>query len=68
MGTSVYTNYLASIQALIGTLIDSVETLEKKVNTFRGKVQAGINVEDSQAKLLEDEAELAKTRTKIANL
>jgi hypothetical protein len=68
MGSSAYTNYLASIQALIGTLIVSVEILEKEVSTFRGRVQAGINVEDSQAKLLENEAELAKTRSKIANL
>ena len=68
MGARAFTNYLASIQALIGTHIDSVESLEKKINTLRTRVQDGINVEESQTKLDENEAELAKTRTKIDTL
>ena len=69
MGTPVYTNYLASIQALIGTLIiGTVEILEQSINTFRGRAEAGINVEDSQVRLAEAEADLTKTRTKIDKL
>ena len=68
MGGPAYTNYLASIQALIGTLIDSVEILEKRAETFRGRVEAGINVEDSRAELAENGAELTKSRTKINKL
>jgi hypothetical protein len=68
MGAPAFANYLASIQALIGTHIDSVESLEKKIRTFRTRVQNGINVQESQIKLDENEADLAKTRTKIDNL
>ncbi|TFY75008.1 hypothetical protein EWM64_g9004 [Hericium alpestre] len=68
MGAPAFTNYLASIQALIGMHIDSVESLEKKINTLRTRVQDGINVQESQTKLDENEAELAKTRTKIDSL
>ena len=68
MGAPAFTNYLASIQALIGTYIDSVESLEKKITTLKLRVQDGINVEESQIKLDENETELAKTRTKIDNL
>ncbi|KIO23305.1 hypothetical protein M407DRAFT_214897 [Tulasnella calospora MUT 4182] len=68
MGTPAFTNYLASIQALIGTHIDSVEPLERKINTFSTRVQNGINVKESQIKLDENTAELAKTRIKIDNL
>jgi hypothetical protein len=70
MGASAFKNYLASIQALIGTHMDSVESLEKKINTLRTRVQdGGINVQESQqTKLDENEAELAKTRTKINSL
>ena len=68
MGARAFTNYLASIQASIGTHIDSVKSLEKKINTLKRRVQDGINVQESQIKLDEYEAELAKTRTKIDNL
>jgi hypothetical protein len=67
MGAPAFTNYLASIQALIGTHIDSVEYLQKKINTLRARVQDGI-IQESQTKLDENEAELAKTRTKIHSL
>jgi hypothetical protein len=68
MGAPAFKNYLASIQALIGTHIDSVEYLEKKTNTLRTRVQDGINVQESQTKLDENEAELAKTRNRISSL
>ncbi|KAL1749250.1 hypothetical protein HDZ31DRAFT_71061 [Schizophyllum fasciatum] len=68
MGAPAFTNYLASIQALIGANIDSVESLEQKNATLRHRVEGGINVEESQAKLAENKAELAKLHTKIDTL
>jgi hypothetical protein len=68
MGPLAFTNYLAFIQAQIGTHVDSVEPFERKINTFRTRVQNGINVQESQIKLDENVAELAKTRTKIVEL
>jgi len=68
MGTPAFTNYLASIQAQIGMHVDSVEYFERKINTFRTRVQDGINVQESQIKLDENVAELAKMRTKIDEL
>ncbi|KAH8999802.1 hypothetical protein EDB86DRAFT_3138975, partial [Lactarius hatsudake] len=68
MGAPAFTNYLVSIQALIGTHIDSVDPLERKIKTLRTRVQDGINVQESQTRLDENEAVLAKTRIKIDNL
>ncbi|KAI0320034.1 hypothetical protein OF83DRAFT_1169689 [Amylostereum chailletii] len=68
MRARAFKNYLASVQALIGMHINSVESLEKKIDTLRTRVRDRINVEESQTKLDENEAELAKTRTKIDNL
>ncbi|KAI0087748.1 hypothetical protein BDY19DRAFT_1010342 [Irpex rosettiformis] len=68
MSTPAFKNYLASIQALIGTHIDAVVSLEKKIKTFRGLVQNGINVVESQKKLGEHETELANIRIKIEDL
>ncbi|KAF4597047.1 hypothetical protein EYR40_007497 [Pleurotus pulmonarius] len=68
MGASMYANYLVSIQAHIGTLISSVVYLETQAQTFRGRAAAGINVEESQTKLQEYEAELTKTRSKISKV
>lgn len=68
MGGSAFKNHLASIQALISTLIDAVSSLEKKVTMFKARVQDGINVDESQKKLGEYETELTNTRTKIEDL
>jgi hypothetical protein len=68
MGAPAFRNYLTSIQALIGTHVDSVEIFEKKINTFKTRVQNGINVQESQTNLDDNEAALAKTLTKIDNL
>lgn len=68
MGSPAFNNYLASIQALIGTLIDAVDSLDKKITTFRGRVEHGISVVESQRKLDEYKIELAKTRIKIEDL
>ncbi|KAJ3797639.1 hypothetical protein GGU11DRAFT_824353 [Lentinula aff. detonsa] len=68
MGAPAFKNYLASIQALISTHIDAVASLEKKITKFRGRVQAGVDVVESQRKLGEHEAELANTSIKIDDL
>ncbi|KAH9047443.1 hypothetical protein EDB83DRAFT_1461953 [Lactarius deliciosus] len=68
MGALAFKKYLVSIQALIGTYVDSVEPLERKIKTLRTRVQDGINVQESQIKLDKNEAVLAQTRTNIDNL
>lgn len=65
MGAETYTNYLTSIQILLDSLIDSVEILEKKVKKFRGRVEDGINIEESRARLTKKEAELAKMLSEV---
>jgi hypothetical protein len=68
MRASAFKNYLSSIQALISTHILSVESLERKITMFRGRVQDGVNVAESLNKLGEYETEFAKTRAKIDTL
>ncbi|KAI0360066.1 hypothetical protein OH77DRAFT_1501754 [Trametes cingulata] len=68
MGPPAFNNYLASIQARIGTLVDAADSLRKKITTFRGRVEDGVNVVESQRKLDEYENELVKTRVKIDDL
>ncbi|KAG8866413.1 hypothetical protein FRB97_003985, partial [Tulasnella sp. 331] len=68
MCTPAFTNYLASIKALIGMCIDTAASLEKMITTFGGRVRDGIDVGESQRKLNECEVELANTRIKIENL
>ena len=68
MGTPAFRNYLASIQAIIGTYIDAIEALDKKINMLRTRLQEGINVEESQTKLDENEAQLATMHTKVNGL
>jgi len=68
MGALAFKNYLASIQALIGTLISTVESLDKKITSLRDRIENGIDVVESQRKLNESENDLAKIRTKIEAL
>jgi len=68
MGMAAFKNYLASIQALISTSIDTVSSLEKKITMFKTRVQNGINVDDLQKKLDEHKTRLANTCTQIEDL
>ncbi|KAI0645632.1 hypothetical protein C8Q79DRAFT_926820 [Trametes meyenii] len=68
MGVPAFKNYLVSIQALTGKLIDAVSGPEKKITIFRPRVQHGTNVYGSQEKLGQHETAPASTRTKIENL
>ncbi|PIL25967.1 hypothetical protein GSI_11721 [Ganoderma sinense ZZ0214-1] len=70
MGGPAFKDYVTSIQALIGTLIDTRDILTKQINTLKTRLQDGINVEESQTslRLAEAEAELFKTDNKINGL
>lgn len=68
MGAPAFKTYLASIQALIGTLNDTAASLELKITGLRRRVENGDNVEEWQRKLGEHEAQLANTRTQIQDL
>lgn len=68
MGPRVFTNYLASIQAVISTYNDTAEALDTNISTLRARLEGGIDDQELQAKLDENEAELVKTRTKIEKL
>ena len=65
MGNPAFTNYLASIQAEIGTLIDSVDAIEKKITTLTSNVQNGIGLPQSQIDLNTHIAEHDRLRGKI---
>lgn len=68
MGAPTFRDYLVSIQAQIGTLIDAASSLDKKTAIVRTRVQGGINVEESQKKLSEHETELANIHARIEDL
>jgi len=59
MGPNAFTDYLTSIQGHTRTLIDTVDSLEKRVTTLTRRMEAG---GDGAQKSV---AELAKIRTKI---
>ncbi|EJT98039.1 hypothetical protein DACRYDRAFT_96687 [Dacryopinax primogenitus] len=65
MGNPAFTNYLASIQAEIGTLIDPVDAIEKKVKTLTSNVHNGIGLPQSQIELNTHVAEHDRLRGKI---
>ena len=68
MGNPAFTNYLASIQAHIGTLIESVDAIEKNITTRTFNVQNGIGLPQSQIDLDNHVAERNRLRTKINTL
>ena len=66
MGNPAFTNYLASIQANIGTLNDTVHSLEKRTRTLTRRVEAGgDDAQKSAGELAETQDQLTKTVTKI---
>lgn len=65
MGNPAFTNYLASIQANIGTLNDTVHSLEKRTRTLTRRVVAGGDAQKSAGELAESQDQLTKTVTKI---
>lgn len=65
MGNRAFANYLASIQAHIRTLIDTVDAIEKKIKTLTSKVQNGIGLPQSQIDLDHNVAERDRLRAKV---
>lgn len=68
MGKAAFTNYLFSIQTLIGANVDTVKSLERKIQALNTGIQGGINIQQSLAKLAELEADVAKLSAKTAVL
>lgn len=65
MGSPAFTNYLVSIQAHIGMLLETVKPIERNINTLTIRVRNRINLPESQTRLDENVAELEKIRAKI---
>ena len=68
MGDIAFTDYKTSIQAQIGTLLDTIKSLKKRVDAYKPKVEDGVNVNQSKVILQENEAELSKTERHINEL
>jgi len=68
MGDYAFADYKASIQAYIGTLLDTAVSLEKRVETYARRVEEEIDLEYSRTLLLENQVELSKTRRHIDEL
>lgn len=68
MGAADFTNYLASIKAMIDDHVDMVEPMEKHIAALKTKIEDEIDVGVSRAKLLEWENELRKTRERIEKM
>ena len=68
MGDIAFTNYKTSIHAYIGTLLDTVKSLKKRVDAYKHKVEDGIDVDKSKVILQENEVELSKTERHINEL
>ena len=66
MRNSAFTKYLASIQANIGALNDTVDDLEERSKTLTRRVETGgDNAQKSAGELAETQDQLAKTVIKI---
>lgn len=66
MGPNAFTDYLAFIQGHIGTLIDTVDSLEERVMTLTKRVEAdGDNASKSAGELAETKVELTRFKIKI---
>lgn len=65
MGKPAFENYLLSIEAHIGTHLETIESIERKIKTLTTRVRDQVNLVESQKSLAENVAELEKARTKI---
>lgn len=68
MGKPAFDSYVDSVQVHIGTLNETVTTLQALIKTLTERVQQGINLPTSQERLEENEAELIKINRRIAEL
>ena len=65
MGSPTFTKYLTSIQARIGTLIDTVDNIEERIRTLTLDVQNGIGLPQSKHNLDDKMAERTRLRRNI---
>lgn len=68
MGNMAFTNYKASIQAHIGMLLDTIQSLKKRVDAYKCKVEDGVDINQSKVILWENEVELSKVERHISEL
>lgn len=68
MGDIAFTDYKYSIQAYIGTLVDTVKTLKVRVAACTRDVEKGIDIDNSRVELQENVVKLSKTERHIAEL
>ncbi|KAF4619396.1 hypothetical protein D9613_005528 [Agrocybe pediades] len=68
MGSSAFTTYVNSIQALIGTYFECIEVLEQRIAWVKTRLEDGVIIDDAQAKLDQNTAEIAVFRCKIEAL
>jgi len=68
MGDTQFMNYKFSIRAHIGTLLDAVQSLKKRVDSNKRRVEDGVDVDRSKVILQENEVELSKTERHINEL
>ncbi|KAI0085547.1 hypothetical protein BDY19DRAFT_996676 [Irpex rosettiformis] len=68
MGENAFDAYKTAIQARISNLNDTVKALDLQITALQQRIQNEINVEESQAKLTELQAEHLKTKNTIKAL
>ncbi|KAI0029086.1 hypothetical protein K488DRAFT_57174, partial [Vararia minispora EC-137] len=68
MGENAFEAYKTAIQARISNLNDTVRALDLQIAALQQRIQNEINVEESQAKLTELQAEHLKTKSTIKAL
>ena len=68
MGENAFEAYKTAIQARISNLNDTVKALNLQITTLEQRIENEINVEASQAKLTELQAEHLKTKNTIRAL
>ena len=68
MGDVAFTKYMSSIQAYIDMLLDASDNLEKRIETYKCKVEEESDLEHSKVLLKENEVELSKMNRHIEEL
>jgi hypothetical protein len=74
MGPSVYTNYIAAIQACVGSSVESIKSFEKKIKVLKGELELhdlegdAICAENTQTMLLGYQNKLSETQLMVESL
>lgn len=65
MGEDKFTKYLSSIQGCLFSLNYELNQCEKRINKYRMRVRDGVDLQESHARLEENEAALVRSRSEI---